>query len=89
MKVGPIAKIIESNNIPFLIATISCRSVVGSVLGLLDVKSAFEPQARCQNKIQKIFPRLLPLRRFLAKTLIVNKIAMKSFLKKSVVRSRL
>ena len=37
----------------------------------------FEPQARHQNKIQKVFL----LSRFLAKILKVNKIAVKSFLK--------
>ena len=42
--------------------------------GLLDVKPGFKPQAIRQNKIKKVF-----LRRFLAKTLRVNKFATKSF----------
>ena len=37
----------------------------------------FEPQARHQNKMQKVFLRRYPLSR--AKALRVNKIAMKSF----------
>ena len=58
----------------------SRRGLVGSV-GLLDEKSGFESQARHQNKIRKVFVRRFPLSRFLAKTLRVNKIAMKSFSK--------
>ena len=49
-------------------------------VGLLDEKPGFESQARDQNKIQKVFLRRFPISRFLAKTLSVNKIAMKSFL---------
>ena len=41
---------------------------------LIDVKPGFEPQAKHQNKIQSVF-----LRRFLAKTLRINEIAMKIF----------
>ena len=58
-------------------------------VGLKAEKPGFEPQARHQNKIRKVFRRRFPLSRFLAKTLRVNKIAMKSFSKKSVVRIRL
>ena len=58
-------------------------------VGLLDVKPGFEVQTRHQNKIQKVFLRRFPLSRFLARTLRANKSAMKSFSKKSVVRSRL
>ena len=47
------------------------------------------PGQSSKMKYKKIFLRRLPLSRFLAKTLRVNKIAMKKFLKKSVVRSRL
>ena len=50
-------------------------------VGLLHEKSGFEPQTRHQNKIQKVIFRRFPLSRFLAKTLRVNKIAMKSFSK--------
>ena len=52
---------------------------------LLDEKPGFKPQARHQNEIRKVFLRRFPL----AKTLRVNKIATKSFSKKSVVQSRL
>ena len=38
-------------------------------------------QVRHQNKIQKVFFPRFPLSRFLAKTLRVNKIAMKNFSK--------
>ena len=48
-------------------------------VGLLDIKPGFEPQARHQNKIQKVCLRRFPLSRFLAKTLRINKIAMNSF----------
>ena len=48
-------------------------------VGLLDEKPGFESQARHQNEIRKIFLRRFPLSRFLAKTLRVNKNAMKSF----------
>ena len=44
-------------------------------------------QARLQNKIRKVFLRRLPLSRFLAKTLRVNKNCHEKFLKKSVVRN--
>ena len=54
-------------------------SVVGSVY-----KSGFEPQARHQNKIQKVFLRRFPLSRFLAKTPGINKIVMKSFSKNNL-----
>ena len=47
-------------------------------VGLLDMKPEFLPQARHQNKIQKVFLRRYPLIRFLAKILRVNKIAIKS-----------
>ena len=50
-------------------------------VGLLDEKPVFESQARHQNKIRKVYLRRFPLTRFLAKTLKVNKIAMKSFSK--------
>ena len=50
-------------------------------VGLLDEKPGFESQARHQNEIRKVFLRRFPLSRFLAKTLRVNKIAMKSFSK--------
>ena len=50
-------------------------------VGLLGEKPGFESQARHQNKIRKVFLRRFPLSRFLAKTLRVNKIAMKSFSK--------
>ena len=50
-------------------------------VGLLGVKPGFEPQARHQNNMQKVFLRRFPLCRFQAQTLRVNKIAMKSFLK--------
>ena len=43
----------------------------GQCDGLLDEKPGFEPQARHQNKIRKVFLRLFPLSRFLAKTLMV------------------
>ena len=44
-------------------------------------KLRFETQAGHQNKIRKIFLRRFPLRRFLTKTLSVNKIAVKGFSK--------
>ena len=47
------------------------------------------PGFRHPSKIQKIFIRRFALIRFLAKTLRINKPAMKKFLKKSVVQSRL
>ena len=50
-------------------------------VGLLDEKLGFELQARHQNKIQKVFFRRFPLSRLMARTLRVNKIAMKSFSK--------
>ena len=50
-------------------------------VGLSDEKPGFESQARHQNEIRKEFLRRFPLSRFLAKTLRVNKIAMKSFSK--------
>ena len=50
-------------------------------VGLLDVKPEFEPQARHQNEVQKIFLQRFPLSRYVAKTLRVNKISMKSFSK--------
>ena len=65
----------------------SRRSLIDS--GLLDEKPGFEPQVRHQNKMQKVLLRRFPLSRFLAKTMNATKIAMKSFSKKSVVRSRL
>ena len=43
------------------------RSLMGSVLAYLAQKPRFEPQASHQNQIQKVFPRRLPLSRFLAK----------------------
>ena len=49
--------------------------------GLLG-KPGFEPQARRKNQIQKVFLRRFSLSRFLAKSLRVNKIAMKGFSKK-------
>ena len=51
-------------------------------LQLLDVKPGFEPKARHQNKIQKLFLRRFSLSRFLAKTLRVNKSCHEMFLKK-------
>ena len=57
--------------------TRSRRILVGS--GLLDVKLGLEPQARAQIKILKVFLRRFHLSIFLAKTLRVNKIVMKSF----------
>ena len=57
-------------------------------VGLSEEKPGFEPQGRHNNKIRKEFRRRFSLNRFLAKTLRVNKIAMKSFSKKSVIRSR-
>ena len=48
---------------------------------LLDEKPGFESQERQQNEIRKVFLRRFALSRFLAKTLRVNKIAMKSFSK--------
>ena len=62
--------------------TWSRRGLVGKCVGLL-----FEPQARHQNKIRKVFLRRFPLNRFLAKTLYL--LALKKFFKKSVVQSRL
>ena len=50
----------------------------------VEEKPGFESQARHQNKIRKVFLRRYPLSRFLVKTLRVNKIAMKSFLKKNL-----
>ena len=63
----------------------NCRGLVGSMPG-------FEPQARHQKKIRKVFVFLqrFSLSRFLAKTLKAsNKSAMKKFLKKSVVPNRI
>ena len=51
------------------------------VIGLLHEKPGFEPKARYLTKIRKVFLRRFPLSRFLAKTLRVNKIAMKNFSK--------
>ena len=48
---------------------------------LLEVKLGFVPQARHQNKIQKVFLCRFSFSRFLAKTLRENKIAMESFSK--------
>ena len=45
---------------------------------MLDEKPGFKPQARHQNEIQKVFLRQFHLSRFLAKTLRINKIAMKT-----------
>ena len=59
----------------FMKSPCSCRQCVD----LLDVKPVFEPQARHQYKIQKVFIRWFPLSRYLVKTLRINKIAMKSF----------
>ena len=53
----------------------------GLVDSLLDEKPVFESQARHQNEIRKVFLWRFPFSRFLAKTLRVNKIAMKSFSK--------
>ena len=50
-------------------------------VGLLDEKPGCKSQARHQNEIRKVFLRRFPLSTFLAKTLRVNKIAMKSFSK--------
>ena len=50
-------------------------------VGFLNIKPEFEPQARNQNKMQKVFLRRFSLSRFLATTLRANKIAMKSFSK--------
>ena len=52
--------------------------------GLLNDKPGFESQARHQNEIRKVVLRRFPLSRFLAKTLRVNKIAMKSFSEKNL-----
>ena len=52
-------------------------------VGLLDVRPGFEPQARQQNKIRKVFLRRFPPNRFLAKTLRVNKNCHEKFFKKS------
>ena len=68
----------------------SRRGLVRSVLAYYTQKPGFVSQVSHQkwNKKKKIFLRRLPLCRFLAKTLRVNKAAMKKYLKKSVVRSR-
>ena len=50
-------------------------------VGLLDEKPGSESQGRHQNEIRKVFLRRFPLSRFLAKTLRINKIAIKSFSK--------
>ena len=54
-----------------------CNLTKGNFLITLKIKS----QARHQNKIQEVFLRRFPLSGFLATTLRVNKIAMKSFSK--------
>ena len=57
------------------------RGLAGSVLAFLDVKPGFQPQARHQNEIRKVFFRRYPSSRFLKKNLRVNKIFLKKFLK--------
>ena len=52
-----------------------------SVEVAIDVKPGFVSQVCHQNENMKIFLRQLPLSRFLAKTLRVNKIAMRTFSK--------
>ena len=49
--------------------------------GLLNVRSGFEPQARHRKRKQKVLLRQLSLSRLLAKTLSINKIAMKNYSK--------
>ena len=51
------------------------------VCQLFNVKPGFKPQVRHQNKIQSVFCRRFSPGRFRAKTLRVNKIAMKTFSK--------
>ena len=67
-----IQEIKKENNNKIMIIRTKC-------IGLLDEKPGFEPEVRHQNKIRKVFLRRFPLSRFLAETLRVNKIAMKSF----------
>ena len=55
-----------------ILPLVNGSSPVGSVF-VCDVNVGFDPQARHQNKIQKVFLRRIPLSRFLAKTLRVNK----------------
>ena len=55
--------------------------IVGSTLAYQAKNPGFEPQARHQNKIRKIFLLRFSPSTFLAKTLRVNKIAMKSLSK--------
>ena len=50
-------------------------------VGLLDEKPRLESQARHQNELRKVFLRRFSLSSFLAKTLRVNKITVKSFSK--------
>ena len=57
------------------------RPSQNSTTSVVDDKPGFNSQARHQNEIQKILLRRVPLSRLLAKTLRVNKIAMKSLLK--------
>ena len=67
------------------------RSIKNSYcVGLLDIKPGFVSQVRYQNEIflQKIFLRRFSVNKFLAKTLRVNKPAIKKFFQKSVIRSR-
>ena len=66
------------NSVCLFQSPLSCSQYVG----LLDEMPGFESQARHQNEIRKVFLRHFPLSRFLAKTLRVNKIAIKSFSKK-------
>ena len=57
-------------------------------VGLLDVRPQFKPQLRHRNEIWKYISSVTSsLCRFLAKNRSVNKTAMKSFSKKSVVRN--
>ena len=64
------------------------RGLVDSVLAY--IMAGFKPLARHQRKIQKVyFSSQFPFSRFLAKTLRVNKTAMKSLPKESGVRNRL
>ena len=56
-------------------------NLVGSVLAYWNIRPEFKPYVRHQTENMKIFPWQLGLSRFLAKSLEVNKPAMKKFLK--------
>ena len=67
---------------------ICCLLDYGNWLGLLDVRVKFKPQFRSSKRnYKKYFFKDFFFSRFLAKTLKINKIAMKSFSKISRSKS--